>query len=590
MKNIFYIIIFVFIIICFNNCTDKLEITPDGRITLDDVWSDPDETEAYLNTCYSYQFAEGMCYYWWSYLDSFSDAYYDSGVTLGVRTSDWYNGAMTTTYDPLARSIDSWQPWCGYMFLQYWEAIRHVNTFLQNIENAAVDSESKRARMKAEAMVLRDFYYFELCRKYGPLPFLSKPVAFDIDVSTLNRPDTFQQVADSIAKDVDQVLNVEELPWRITTSSERARFTKAIAVTLKSRAQLYAASPLWNSSNDADCWEKALEYSKEAVELLTANGYELYYSQSLGEESFDKYFFLQTDLSKDPTDKETIMENASATSLYNGLVTFLNGFPSRDDDGEAGACPTQELVDAFDMQNTGLPIINPANRYNDEDHLQPNYVEGSGYDSENPYEGRDPRFYASVLYNGAYCPGPGVYVASYEGGPDAIRYDNRYTLTGYYQKKYIDESVPTNTASGGYWKKMRLAELYLNWAEAENEVNGPTQQVYDILKVIRDRVNMPNIKSGISDKAEMRAYIQKERLTEFCLEGQRFWDVRRWNILNQTDKLSTGMKITKNNDGTFNYNRFVIGYRHSYADKFLIFPIPESEVSILGSDWQNPGW
>ncbi len=589
MKKTFYAI-FVSIMICFNSCTDTLELTPDGRITLEAVWSDPDQTEAYLNTCYSYQFAEGMCYWWWSFLDAYSDAYQDASVPLGVASSRWYNGGMTTTYDPLATAIDSWQPWNGFMFPQYWEAIRHVNTFLQNIDHAAVDSESKRARMRAEATVLRDFYYFELCRKYGPLPFLSEPMAFDTDLSALGRPDTFQQVADAIAKDVDDVLSVKELPWRITTSSERGRFTKAIAVTLKSRAQLYAASPLWNPSNDADRWEKALEYSKEAVELLTANGYELYYSQFLGEASFEKYFLLQTDLSNDPTDKETISENQSNLAMFNGLPTFLNGFPSRDDNGQAGACPTQELVDAFDMQRTGLPVIDPANRYNDEDHLQPNYVAGSGYDPENPYEGRDPRFYASVLYNGAYCPGPGVYVNSYEGGPDAIRYDNRYTQTGYYQRKYIDESVPTNTPSGGYWKKMRLAELYLNWAEAENEVNGPTQKVYDILKVIRDRVNMPNIKNGISDKAEMRAYVQKERLTELCLEGFRFWDVRRWKILDQTDKVTTGIRITRNNDATFNYDRFVVGYRHSYEDKFLIFPIPESEVSLLGSHWQNPGW
>jgi len=88
----------------------------------------------------------------------------------------------------------------------------------------------------------------------------------------------------------------------------------------------------------------------------------------------------------------------------------------------------------------------------------------------------------------------------------------------------------------------------------------------------------------------MRAYIQKERLTEFCVEGQRFWDVRRWKILSQTDKLVTGMKITKNSDGTYDYSRFVIGYRYSYDDKFLIFPIPEDEISILGTDWQNSGW
>jgi starch-binding outer membrane protein, SusD/RagB family len=585
MKTLYNGILIIFIF--FTSCQD-LDITPDGRVTMDDVWEDTNETEAYLNTCYSYQFIEGFRYYFWTCIDAYSDAYFDSDYTEALRATDWYNGAMTTSYDPLEQSGSKV---CGYMFPQYWEAIRHCNTFIQNIDNAAVTSEEKRSRMKAEAIVLRDFYYFELCRKYGPMPFFSEPLSLETDASGLTRPESFQVCADSIAKDVDTVLKTEELPWRITADGERGRFTKAVAVLLKSRAQLYAASPLWNSSDDETCWEKARGYAEAAVDSLTANGYELYYNSSYGENSYNNYFFLRSDLSVSPTDKETILENSSNYCLYSGTPGYINGFPSNKYIFKAGVCPTQELVDAFDMQSTGLPVVDPANRYSDDEHLNPNYVEDSGYDPENPYNGRDPRFYACVLYNGAYCSGPGVYVNSYTGGADGIRTNSRkYTFTGYYQKKYIDYTVTPKTSKGGYWKKMRLAELYLNWAEAENEVNGPTQKVYNILQIIRDRVNMPSIKTGITDKAEMRAYIQKERLTEFCVEGQRFWDVRRWKILSQTDKLVTGMKITKNSDGTYDYSRFVIGYRYSYDDKFLIFPIPEDEISILGTDWQNSGW
>ncbi len=589
MKKEFYHIFLLAILLFTFGCNpNNLDVTPDGRISLDEVFSNVKMTESYLNSCYAYTNYGGTRYFFFAALAGLEDSFFDSDYTEGLMATDWYNGKMTSNDDPLGNSGTS--DWNGYIWDRYWEGIRKCNVFIKNIETAPVEKETNRTRFRVEATVLRDWYLFELCKKYGPLPTVTEPFSLDFDFTKLTRP-TFQEVADFIAKDMDQAIAVDELPWRFTSSAERGRMTKAIAITLKSQVQLYAASPLHNTTNDQTRWVKARDYAKDAVSKLTAQGFQLYYKQELGAKSFYDYFINQQDLSQSPKDRETIYEPWADQPTYGGRMWHINGFPTCTAQFKAGSCPTQELVDAFDMQSTGLPVIDPVNRYKDSDHLNPNYMANSGYDANNPYAGRDPRFYATVIYNGAYEKGVDQTVWTYVGGNNGIQSNSRkHTFTGYYTCKYWDREAPGNTSCGGFWKKMRLAELYLNWAEAENEVNGPNAEVYSIVKVIRDRVEMPNIKAGITSKDEMRSYIQKERMTEFAFEEQRFWDVRRWKILDKTDKLVTGMKIIKNDDNSFNYNRFVIGYRKSWSEKFLLFPIPVGESSIMGPEWQNPGW
>ena len=584
-KYIYRLLLSTVLLLSFGCSTKQLDITPDGRISLDEVFSNAKMTESYLNSCYAYPNLGGTMYFFYAALAGLEDSFFDSDYTEGLMAAKWYNGQLTPDNDVLGNGSG----WNGYMWSKYWTGIRKCNVFLNKIETAPCDPETNRGRFKAEATVLRDWYLFQLSRKYGPVPMMTAPFALNLDFSTLKRP-TFQEVADFISADMDQAIATPELPWRITSTSERARMTKAIAITLKSQVQLYAASPLHNVAKDQTRWVKARDYAKDAVNQLKTQGFELYYKPALGDLSFYDYFVNQQDINQTPTDRETIYEPWGNTPTYGGRMWHINGFATAVAQFKAGSCPTQELVDAFDMQATGLPVIDPVNRYLDNDHLMPNYVASSGYDANNPYVGRDPRFYATVIYNGAYQKGQNQTVWTYVGGNNGIRTNSRkFTFTGYYTCKYFDRNSPGNTQAGGYWKQMRFAELYLNWAEAENEVNGPTADVYSALKVIRDRAGMPNIKAGITSKDEMRAYIQKERMTEFAFEEQRFWDVRRWKILDKTDKLVTGMSIIKTGT-TYTYNRIVIGTRSSWSDKFLLLPIPSSESAIMGAVWQNPGW
>ena len=173
---------------------------------------------------------------------------------------------------------------------------------------------------------------------------------------------------------------------------------------------------------------------------------------------------------------------------------------------------------------------------------------------------------------------------------------SRYTRTGYYIRKF---SAPTSSRNGnndGWMRTMRLAELYLNFAEAANEAaTGATapDEAVDAVNAVRARVGMPEIQKGIS-KDEFRTRVRNERRVELAYEGHRFYDVRRWNILKETDKVVTGMKVVKDAAGNDTFERFVVSHRNAWDDKWLLLPVPGEEVARLytqtGINFQNPGW
>ncbi len=565
----------LFIMCNITGCKKKfLDITPDGRMTLNDVFNNEDRTGAYLNRVYSHIPSYYWFYSFYAFLAGISDEAHDSDVgnENSSMASLWLGNALTPSYDPTGDSYSA-----------LWGGIYDANVFLQNIDDANVTTGNRKSRYKAEAYALRAFYYFELIKKYGPLPFIDKPFESDFDYTQLKRP-TFQEVTNSIISDCDAAINNPALPLRITSDNERGRFTKAIAYAIKSQVLLYNASPLWNPANDQEKWRAASNAGKEALQALTANGtYNLF-------SNYGEYFLHNADIAETPNDKETIFERPLACNS-----ALINSIPSKSGMMKAGSCPSQELVDSYDMQPTGEPVILG---YQDEEHLQPIINPASGYDPNKPFENRDPRFYATIWYNGAiYDMGSGILhtMAMHAGGADQILKsppNRRNTHTGYYLRKFIDPKIPDqNQQNSCNWKKIRLAEIYLNYAEAENELNGPTADVYNAVNKIRQRVNMPDLPSGLS-QAQMRERIRKERRVEFAFEELRFWDVRRWKILDKTDKFITGMEPLKNSDDSFSYERFVVRSSNVWQSKYLLFPIPLKDASVVpgfGKN-QNPNW
>lgn len=576
MKKII-IILFLLVIIGEGCKKDPLDITPNGRISLADVFKDHNQTAAYLNSCYNYLQQYGGNYYFHTMLAGFSDEAHDNDdPTEGLPATAWYNGGLTPTSNPL-EGPSGWNT--GY-YGRAWSGIRSCNVFLQNIDGATVDSDAEKARWKAEAKVIRAFYYWDLIMRYGPMPIVDKPFELTADFSGLTRP-SFNDCVQFIVKDCNEAIAEANLPWRITTNeSDRARFTKAVAYAIKSEALLFNASPLWNTTNDKAKWQAAATAAKEAITALTTQGNYALFS------NYGNYFITTPDIGANPVDKETILE-----MKRNGNISqwqFLGGAPAVRA-YKAGPSPSQELVDAYELADGSVPILG----YSDPDHLNPIINPSSGYSDANPYVNRDPRFYATVFYNGGYygnINGGPYYLQSYVGGKDGfLATDRHFTHNGYYLHKFVNGNLTDGQTSGARFRKFRLAELYLNLAEAENEGNGPTATAFEAVNTVRARpsVNMPPL-AGLSQDA-LRERIRNERRVELAFEENRFWDVRRWKILDQTDRLTTGMKWVKNGN-TFTNSRIVADRRKSYESRFLIWPIPLNEISVLPKFEQNPGW
>ncbi|MEB3374970.1 RagB/SusD family nutrient uptake outer membrane protein [Bacteroides sp. CR5/BHMF/2] len=328
-----------------------------------------------------------------------------------------------------------------------------------------------------------------------------------------------------------------------------------------------------------------------------ANDYELYKKQpnaTAGYSPYDVYFYSRTDLPV-VNDKETIME---VGQMY---MWSYAGLPATDGQTDAGACPSQELLDAYEVVNADMteayPLLNLENPYQDANHLQPNLNSAvqNLYNQAKPYENRDPRLKASIYYDGSKLNlETGTLVSTKTGGNCALDPSNaRYTCTGYYTRKFSHYKSGRSGNLDGYFKEFRLAELYLNYAEAANEASTtgivPNDAV-DAVNTVRSRVGMPGIPYGLSCD-QFRLRVRNERRVELAFEEHRFFDVRRWKILDQTDKVVTGMKA--NADGS--YSRFVVDSdRRAYSEKFLLYPIPGDEAIRLqnasGTNCQNPGW
>jgi hypothetical protein len=630
------------------SCKDILDKAPDGDLTMEEILQNPDQVEALLSALYMHVGDDGTNYgingkgfhhWWWESFEACSDNAYtsdeaNSGGGAPTMTNGYYRNANTAA----SHSLDG-----GLNWQHYWTLVRLCSQFLEVIDlpsTAVNNNENTRGRMKGEALVLRAFYYMELFKWYGALPIINSTMPFDTDFSETRRG-TAQDVARQIEADCNAALQIDDLPWRIETETNAGRMTKAVALALKSEAWLYAASPLHNGGSDS-YWETAYQASKQAVNDLKAHGYQLYTdckepqiyaADYMGEPAkkaaaFRELMCKSAKYSAAPDDRETIYQVGGDPYQWAGATWHIGFLGSNmPNTYKCGPGPTQEFVDAFEIVDpaTGAayPLLNLATPYSDEKHLHPNYnseLPANLYDPTNPYVNRDPRFYQSVIYNGSHVLWQGEgdqnkeiidwEIQTYVGGRNEITFtttEYAFTRTGYYACKLIRPGVcALNSAyiqgtgvDNSRWKYYRLAETLLNLAEAANEA-GHTADAIAAVNEVRARVGMPAIPALGKDQLRLR--IHNERRIELSWEESRYFDLRRWTPptgdLRSTCQWFTAMWITKNDDGSFNYERRVInengGRVGGWDNRDLLLPIPQSEASLLesitGEKWQNPGW
>src|SRR5690554_1698042 len=545
MKKIKYVLVLVTAVV-FTGCHNILDIEPKDRIT--GIWENEALVESYVNGMYN-SLQHGYCEALWGALtDELHDVHNNGGawtVQRGELTSDNVSTLSTTT------TIPSFNKW-GSAYAR----IRDINEFFQEIESSIFDDEIKN-RLKGEMKFIRAYLYSELLWRYGGVPLVTHVFALDDDYTAVTR-ESYDKVVDFIVNELDEAVEM-------LSRSEilKGRATPDAALALKSRVLLYAASSLNNPSNDLTKWEKAAE----AAEALMNKGYTLYpdyknlFMEDNNEIIFGRYF------------TKSINHNING---YSGTNSLYGGGHNH---------PTENIVMDYEMKNGELPysigsnnemIVNPA----------------SGYDPENPYLDRDPRFYASILYDG--CVFQDHEVETFDGGIDSPLSSIvpwNATMTGYYLYKFIDPSksvnLRTDDLSTNPWIFFRYGEILLNYAEAKFEL-GDEDAARNAVNPIRERANMPPITSSGS---ELRDKIRHERRIELAFEGHRFFDVRRWKILEEVSSTQIiGMQIRKAANGKKSYNIKEVA-PVVYYEQHLRLPIPRTEIDKSGGALtQNSGY
>lgn len=402
-------------------------------------------------------------------------------------------------------------------------------------------------------------------RAYGDVPFTTE-ILTEAQANSMERTPA-AEVFDFIVNECDAV--APELPVDYSKlendaagnseKPENGRVTQGTALALKARALLYRASKLFNENEDKELYKKAAKASLDVINYCNSNGI------SLG-----KY----TDLWGENNWKASEMIFVRRIGSTNGPEVI--NFPIGMENANSGNCPTQTLVDAYEMKNGGEP------------------------DAKNPYAGRDPRFAMTIAVNGDKWPNTNPHpLETYVGGRNAspIPYA---TPTGYYLKKYVDGSIDISASenSGGKvhsWITFRLGEFLLNYAEAAFKYFGSadskdaelTMTAREAVNKIRKRtgVDMPEFPEGMSSDNFWKRY-KNERMVELAFEGHRFWDVRRWKEGGFTS--IDRMVITKNNDDSFTYTRTTKPL--VWDDKMYFYPISDYERRKNPNLTQNPGW
>ena len=450
----------------------------------------------------------------------------------------------------------------GTIWGRSYRSIREVNYALANIEDVKM-SQSRKDLLTAELKFIRAYRYHDLIRNYGGVVLMGDRVTKlgdDFTDPSLFKRASIQESIEYAVQQLDEAAS--KLPLQYGGKWQEGRATKGAALALKSRLLLYAASPLYTGgNNDISKWERAAAAAKAVMDL----GIYSLYQEGYGELFLEPGSTVETIFAR--------YHNLNSKHVRLEISNGPNGYG-----GWGGNIPLQNLVDDYEM------------------------MDGTSFDWDNPdhaaapYENRDPRFYETVLFNGA--PYRDRQVETFiPGGKDSKDGPDNWNTskTGYYLRKFVNEELPIQNpwevAGTQTWIYIRYAEVLLNYAEAQNEAVGPDASVYAAVNPVRTRagVEMPPLPEGLS-QAEMREAIRRERRIELAFEEHRFYDVRRWKIAELTEnEPAYGIIVRKAADGSFTYERKIALEGRSFKEQHYWLPIPRAEIQASNNQLeQNP--
>lgn len=617
---------FIIIITCLvglSSCKDFMDIVPDNVATLEYAFRDRERAEQYLFTCYSY-------------IPQFGTLT-EPGLVCG--DENWYhldaNNYAQPGWDLMRLGNNVTSPILNYWLGRY-QGIRDCNIFLENIDKVIDLDDYEKDRWKAEVKFIKAFHYFWLLQMYGPVPLIKEnlPISATSEEVALFR-EPVDEVVDYIVQLIDEASPY--LPLKIENEvSELGRITQPIALAIKAKVLVTAASPLFNGNTnysamidnrgkqlfnqtyDEAKWTRAAAACKAAIDSCHAAGHALYsFTNTTLNISDQSLHVIQT--SQIVTEKWNVEHiwGRAFNSRYIQLSTLPRLHSNHERVVYQMFAPTLKMAELYYTKN-GVPIdedktYDYAGRYSldkaDDSHK---YYMQTNFETAKLHLNREARFYGSLGVDGGWWFGLGkntetaqwplkFKLGQVEGGRIG---SERYSITGFYIKKLYNYtstwSSTTFTDKRYNWPILRLADLYLLYAEALNEsLPAPNDEVYHYLDLVRERAGLNGVAQSwetysiypekYKNKDGMREIIQQERNIELAFEGHRFWDVRRWGFaVEYFTQPIQGWNINGVESADF-YQPTTID-KIDYSLRDIFWPIQESEILVNRNLLQNPGW
>ena len=625
---------YFFLIVCavaltagFASCNKYLDVVPDDGIATEDMVFDMRASAIkWLYSCYSYMTQEGN---------------YDGDPALlggdELWTNEWiqpYDWTPYLFYIALGRQSAS-NP-INYDWASFYQGIRYCNTLIKRAPEVPDLKRQELEQWIAEAKVLKAYYHFCLIRKWGPIPIIreSLPISAGVDEVKVWR-EPIDDCFDYVFELLDEA--IPYLPERNRTRDEWGRINRPIAAALKAKVAVTAASPLFNGNKDQQTlidsrgvrlfpdktdeqikarWEYAVKACEEAITICHDASHTLYYYQ--GNLRVDDVIMKELDIRDaicDDWNDEQIWVNTKTYGScgHNQFITTPNLDPVNYPDlyirGDYVNVPLK-IADQFYTKH-GIPVandkeradINPLDLREVTSEYKWNMKEGATTVEFN--FDREPRFYADLGFKYGLWFGP----TQNNVTPSQIYAPNCGGSTGFHVKKIIPHEFRV-TSRNGYstksyeWCMFRLADLYLLYAEAINEAEGPDGEhsgdLYRYLDAVRERAGIPDVKTAwdtysnapgyYKTQIGMRDIIHRERLIELAFEGHRFWDLRRWKTA--PAEYAKGIYgWAQKSGGLQNYYRMVEVYKQpTFTQKDYFWPLATSDIDQNMHLVQNLGW
>jgi hypothetical protein len=590
------------------SCKKYLNTVPDDILTVDDIFTSKDNVNAYLANIYSSLPNE---------LQQRFSGNGNSGVWEGASDEAKFNWDFVYTNQ---MNLSVWSNTDGTVegyWTSYYQAIRNATDFMNRIDAAtAADlTPALKTEYKAEARGLRALYYFFLLRMYGPVVLLGDQlISADASTESVRLPRTpFDACVTFVTTQLDSAyLN---LPPTAATGTQ-GRMTQGVVKAYKQQMLMLAASPLFNGNTDyagfknqdgsqlisqtydANKWKLAADAAKAFLDEFSGT-YVLYTDPNHNPDTTLAAYIACKDVMLDDWNKEWIFARSVSGSYMRYDKTPKHvGAPS-DQSGAGAMGVTQAMVDAYFMKN-GLSIDDPASGYvsagfsmfQSPSDASPKPTIQGAHSTFNQWVNREPRFYVGVTYDSSYwlyqdVGSPDIITAyQYNGNSGRSQSTSDVSPTGYSVRK---NCAANDNARGALL--LRLANIYLDYAEALNEYDPTNPDILIYLNRIRKRAGIAQYGAGVpipASQADMRTAIRKERRVELAFENVRYFDTRRWKIAPQTDAGPFyGMNMYVN--GSDFYQKTLVETR-VFQHRDYFFPIPNNEILKDNLMVQNPGW